>query len=80
MRAEAVHPPAEWMDGYLPTFFSGPVPPEADELLRTMMLAVRPAGLLPMLTAFADADLRDGQGGAGVPLTVELRSTSHTVW
>jgi len=58
-RAEADRPPLEWMDGYLPTFFSGPVPPEVAELVRTMMFEVRSAGLLPMLTALAEADLRD---------------------
>jgi Predicted hydrolases or acyltransferases (alpha/beta hydrolase superfamily) len=56
-RAELDRPPAEWMDGYLSSFFSGPAPPEATELVRTMMLESRPAGLLPMLTAFAEADL-----------------------
>lgn len=57
VQAEAGRPPAEWMDGYLPSFFSGPVPSEATELIRAMMAEVRPAGLLPMLTAFAEADL-----------------------
>lgn len=59
VRAEVDRPPAEWMDGYLPGFFSGPVPPEVIELVRTMMLESRPAGLLAMLSAFADADLSE---------------------
>jgi pimeloyl-ACP methyl ester carboxylesterase len=56
-RAEVARPPAEWMDHYLPGFFSGTAPPEAIELVRTMMREVRPAGLLAMVTAFAEADL-----------------------
>ncbi|TCO45491.1 pimeloyl-ACP methyl ester carboxylesterase [Kribbella antiqua] len=57
IRAEAERPPAEWMDGYLPSFFAGPVPAEATQLIRTMMAESRPAGSLMMLTAFAEADL-----------------------
>lgn len=57
-RAEAQRPPAEWMDGYLPTFFTVDAPAEAVDLVRTMMRDVRPAALLCMLAAFADADLR----------------------
>ena len=57
-RAEAQRPPVEWMDGYLPTFFTTDAPAEAVDLVRTMMHDVRPSGLLSMLTAFAEADLR----------------------
>lgn len=67
VRAEADRPPTEWMDHYLPGFFSGPVPPEVAQLVRTMMLDVRPTGLLPMLTAFAGADLRDVLPTIAVP-------------
>jgi pimeloyl-ACP methyl ester carboxylesterase len=66
-RAEAERPPAEWMDGYLPSFFSGPAPSEALELVQMMMLDVRPAGSLPMLTAFADADLSEVLPTIAVP-------------
>ena len=60
VRAEAVRPPSEWMDGYLPGFFSGPVPPGAIELdPHDDAREVRPAGMVPMLTAFAEADLRE---------------------
>lgn len=55
--AEAERPPAEWMDAYLPTFFAGTPPAGSLELVRSMMLDSRPGGLVPMLTAFADADL-----------------------
>lgn len=51
-------PPATWIDSYLPGFFAGPVPPETRDLVREIMLDVRPAGTRPMLDAFADADLR----------------------
>jgi len=57
VRAEADRPPGEWLDGYLPTLFDGPVPPGTLELVRTMMLESRRAGMLPMLSAFAEADL-----------------------
>jgi pimeloyl-ACP methyl ester carboxylesterase len=57
VRSEAGRPPAEWMDGYLPGFFAGPAPAESLELVRTMMVESRPTGMLPMLTAFAEADL-----------------------
>jgi pimeloyl-ACP methyl ester carboxylesterase len=55
---ELSRPPAEWVDGYLSDFFFRPVPPETLHAVRTMMLEVRAAGVLSMLTAFADADLR----------------------
>lgn len=67
VRAEIALPPARWVDGYLPGFFAGPVPPETLGLVRSIMLDVRPAGVLPMLTAFADADLRDVLPTIAVP-------------
>jgi pimeloyl-ACP methyl ester carboxylesterase len=56
--AELDRPPAEWVDSYLAGFFSHSVPLEVVEAARTMMLDVRPAGALSMLTTFANADLR----------------------
>ena len=56
--AELNRPPAEWVDSYLAGFFGRFVPPETVQAARTMMLDVRPAGALSMLTAFANADLR----------------------
>jgi pimeloyl-ACP methyl ester carboxylesterase len=67
VRAEAERPPAEWMGGYLPSFFSGPGPPEAIDLVQMMMSDIRAAGLLPMLTAFAAADLREVLPTIAVP-------------
>jgi pimeloyl-ACP methyl ester carboxylesterase len=56
--AELDRPPAEWVDSYLAGLFGYSVPPETVEAARTMMLDVRPAGALSMLTAFANADIR----------------------
>jgi len=56
--AELNRPPAEWVDSYLAGFFGRFVPPETVQAARTMMLDVRPAGALSMVTAFANADLR----------------------
>jgi pimeloyl-ACP methyl ester carboxylesterase len=58
MLAELDRPPAEWVDGYLPGLFSGPMPQATVDAVRAMMLEVRPAGTRPMLTSFAAADLR----------------------
>jgi pimeloyl-ACP methyl ester carboxylesterase len=84
VRAEVERPPVEWMDGYLPTFFAGPVPAEATELMRTMMAESRPAGMLPMLTAFAEADLSAVLPTIGVPTLLlwgecDQRATVRTV-
>lgn len=68
VRVEAGRPAAEWMDGYLPGFFAGPVPPAATELIRTMMSDIRPAQLLHMLTAFAEADLNAVLPTIAVPI------------
>lgn len=57
-QSEIHRPPEAWIDDYLPGFFARPVSPEVLELVRSTMLDVRPAGTLPMLTAFAEADLR----------------------
>ena len=56
--AELGRPPAEWVDSYLVGFFGRSVARETVEAARAMMLDVRPAGALSMLTAFATADLR----------------------
>jgi len=56
--AELDRPPAEWADSYLAGFFGHSVSLETLEAVRTMMLDVRRAGTVSMLTAFAGADLR----------------------
>lgn len=66
-RSEIDHPPASWVDGYLPGFFAGPVAPELLELTRSIMRGVRAGGVLPMLTAFAEADLNNVLPTIAVP-------------
>jgi pimeloyl-ACP methyl ester carboxylesterase len=56
-QAECERPPEEWIDSYLPGFFAGTMPTDVLDGVRSMMSDVRPAGLLAMLTAFAEADL-----------------------
>jgi pimeloyl-ACP methyl ester carboxylesterase len=68
--AEAHRPPGEWMDAYLPGFFATDVPQEVLDLTREVMLDVRPAGSVPMLNAFADADLRPVLPTVTVPTLV----------
>jgi pimeloyl-ACP methyl ester carboxylesterase len=60
-------PPAEWVDDYLTGFFSRSVPPETLQATRDMMLDVRPAGAVSMVTAFARADLREVLPTIAVP-------------
>lgn len=67
IEAELDRPPDEWIDDYLPGFFSGPVPGSTLELVRTMMRAVRPVGTRRMLAAVAAADLRDVLPTVAVP-------------
>jgi pimeloyl-ACP methyl ester carboxylesterase len=67
VRAEIHRPPETWIDDYLPGFFAGEVPAEVVDRVRTIMLDVRPAGTLAMLSAFADADLRNLLPTVAVP-------------
>jgi pimeloyl-ACP methyl ester carboxylesterase len=64
---ESERPPAEWAPSYLPGFFAGPVPDAARDEMLEIMLDVRPAGIRPMITAFAAADLRDVLATIRVP-------------
>jgi pimeloyl-ACP methyl ester carboxylesterase len=66
VHADLERSPADWIDDYLPGFFAGPVP-EAIQLTRSIMLDVRPTGVRPMLSAFADADLREVLPTIAVP-------------
>ncbi len=59
MQSEIHRPPESWLDDYLPGFFAGAVAPEVLHLVRSTMLGVRPTGTLPMVTAFAEAYLRE---------------------
>ena len=67
VRSEIHRPPETWIDEYLPGFFAGAVAPEVLHLVRSVMLEVRPAGTLPMLNAFAEADLREVLPTIAVP-------------
>ncbi len=65
--AEVDQPPATWARSYLPGFFGGPVAPELEEEMVGIMLDARPAGIVPMAHALADADLRPVLGDISVP-------------
>jgi pimeloyl-ACP methyl ester carboxylesterase len=65
--AAFARPPAEWVDDYLTGFFSRSVPPGTLQAARDMMLDVRPAGAVSMVTAFASADLREMLPAIAVP-------------
>jgi pimeloyl-ACP methyl ester carboxylesterase len=65
--ADLDRPPAEWVDSYLAGFFGRSVPPQTVEAARIMMLDVRRAGALSMVTAFAGADLRAVLPAIAVP-------------
>ena len=65
--ADLDRPPAEWVDSYLAEFFGHSVPLATVEAVHAMMLDVRPAGAMSMLTAFADADLRAVLPAIAVP-------------
>jgi pimeloyl-ACP methyl ester carboxylesterase len=51
--------PSDWIDNYIPTWFSDDAPQHAVEEMRTMAMQARAEGSLPMLESFAEADLRD---------------------
>ncbi len=64
---DARRPPHEWVDDFLATLFDEATPPHLVEDTRRIMLDTRPEGMLPMLHAFADADLTDVLGEVAVP-------------
>ena len=68
--AEAARPPQDWADAYLPGFFARPVPPATLALARAALLDTRPSGLVPMVGAFAAADLRPVLPTIAVPTLV----------
>jgi pimeloyl-ACP methyl ester carboxylesterase len=67
MEEEATRPPSEWAPSYLPGFFATPVDQELLDEVLAIMLDVRSTGIVPMLHAFAEADLRDVLPTIGVP-------------
>jgi pimeloyl-ACP methyl ester carboxylesterase len=66
-REDLERPPEQWIDDYLPTFFTQSVPQEVVDEARAMMLDTRPAGMRAGLRAFAEADLRDVLPTISVP-------------
>jgi pimeloyl-ACP methyl ester carboxylesterase len=56
---DAERPPEEWVHSYLPSLFTDAASPDVVAETVAMMLDTRPAGMLPMLRAFAEADLTD---------------------
>lgn len=68
-RAErnARRPPEEWVDEFLATLFSDSTPAAVVAKTREIMLDSTPEGMLPMVRAFAEADLRDVLADVSVP-------------
>ena len=67
-RAErnAHRPPGEWVDDFLVTLFDDSTPDDVVADTRSLILDVRPEGMLPMLNV-AEADLRGVLPGIDVP-------------
>jgi pimeloyl-ACP methyl ester carboxylesterase len=65
--AEADQPPEVWVPAHLSGAFAGPVAPATLAELAEIMTDARPAGVKPMATAFAEADLRGALRSIAVP-------------
>lgn len=63
----AHRPVEDWIDEFLATLFNETTPRHLVEETREIMLDTRPEGMLPMLGAFAEADLTDVLGKVTVP-------------
>lgn len=64
---EAELPPEHWVPDYLPSMLAATAPREIVEEVAAMMMDARPAGTVPMLRGFAEADLRDVLPRIAVP-------------
>jgi pimeloyl-ACP methyl ester carboxylesterase len=64
---EAGEPPEQWIEDYLPGFFSAAAPPELRQETAAMMVTAHPAGLRAMALAFGPLDLRDVLPRISVP-------------
>ena len=64
---DAHRPVEEWVDDFLATVFDDTTPRHLVDATRRIMLDVRPEGMLPMLHAFAEADLTDVLAQVSVP-------------
>ena len=60
-------PAEEWISTYLPGLLTESAPPEMVAEVRSLMSGVRPAANETMLTAMAEADLRDVLPRVDVP-------------
>lgn len=56
---EADLPPEQWVPGYVPGLFTETAPPGLIDEAVAIMSETRPAGMKAMMSAFAEADLRD---------------------
>lgn len=65
---DADRSPHEWVPDYLPEMFSDAPPAQAVDHMRAMMLDTRREGMLPMVRAFAEADLRKVLTTVSVPV------------
>lgn len=63
----ARRPTQEWIDEFLATLFDEAAPSHLVEETRRIMLDTRPEGMLPMVNAFAEADLTDVLDTVSVP-------------
>ncbi|MEV6336994.1 alpha/beta hydrolase [Nocardia vinacea] len=70
IREETQRPPAEWAESYLPTFFATPIPREWIDEMLAIMSDSRPSGMVAILSAFAEADLRDVLPTIAVPTLI----------
>jgi pimeloyl-ACP methyl ester carboxylesterase len=65
--ADADRPPEEWVSSYLPGMFAGTVDQAIIDEITEIMCDSRPAGIKPMVRAFAEADLREALGDISIP-------------
>lgn len=59
--------PEDWVDEVLATLFDDSTPAHVVDEMREIMLDTRPEGMLPLVHAFAQADLSDMLGDVSVP-------------
>lgn len=65
--AGAEQPPDAWVPSFLSGVFAGSVAPQLVDEVTGIMTEARAAGVRPMVTAFAEADLRGALGEIAVP-------------
>ena len=60
-------PPEEWAAAYIPGFLTDAAPPDLADEIEAIMCDLHPDGSRTMLSAMAEADLRDVLPRVGVP-------------